>query len=216
MNVLRDFSFFWKKESFCVFFSSWAENCHTLAMNLQPIVKNAFFLSRGTFSRRLFLFWKKINSLVFPLKKWAQPSKKFITMNFWQKISARLSQLDSTPPEGLFADFFNGKESIAKTFSQLERSSLCFVETFRQVCETCITASGWICWGKMCFLLKNIGLQFFFRCEEKCPILAKKIQQHRHFWDFICLANLFQRGPFFLEKKTNNLLIFSKFRGIFF
>ena len=52
-------SFFLEKKGFWVFFSSWAENCHTLAMNLQPIVKNAFFLSRGTFSRRLILFWKK-------------------------------------------------------------------------------------------------------------------------------------------------------------
>ena len=88
--------------------------------------KMRFFRLNELFQGDCFFSEKKFNSLVFPLKKWPQLFKKFITMNFWQKTSARLSQLDSTLPRGLFAGFFPGKESIAKTFSQLERKFVKF------------------------------------------------------------------------------------------
>ena len=126
MNVLRDVSFFLKKGRFLSFFQLLGVELSYFGDESPTDCKNAFFLSRGTLLRRLFLFWKKLENLVFSFKKWAEPFKKFTTMNFWQKKSARLSQLDSTLPEGLFADFSPGKESIAKTFSQLERKFVLF------------------------------------------------------------------------------------------
>ena len=170
------FLFFWKRESFCVFFSSWAENCHTLAMNLQPTVKMRFFCLEELFQGDCFFSEKKVNSLLFSLKKWAEPFKKLKTMNFWQKISARLSELESTLPEGLLAEFFFAwKNHLQKRFRSLSGSSLCFVEKLRQIREKCITASRWICWGKVRFFWRNNGLHLFFgRWEEKCRTLAKK------------------------------------------
>ena len=146
-------------------------------MNLQPTVKMHFFLSRGTLLRRLFLFWKKLNNLAFSFKKWAEPFKKFITMNFWQKKSAPLSQLDSTLPEGLFADFFSRKrincENVFATWAEVR---YVLSKKNREIREKCITASRWICWGKICFLWRNNVLQVFSgRWEEKCWTLAKKI-----------------------------------------
>ena len=197
------FFFFEKKESFCVFFSSWVENCHTLAMNLQPTVKMRFFCLEELFQGDCFFSEKKVNSLVFSLKKWAEPFKKLKTMNFWQKISARLSELESTLPEGLLAEFFfAGKNHLQKRFRSLSGSSLCFVEKYRQIREKCITASRWICWGKVRFLWRNNGLHLFFgRWEEKCRTLAKN-QPHCQVCVFICLINLFQEEIFSWKKQT--------------
>ena len=195
--------FFLKKGRFLSFFQLLGVELSYFGDEPPTDCKKAFFLSRGTLSRRLFLFWTKINSLVFPLKKWAQLFKKFITMIFWQKISARFSQLESTLPEGLFAEFFFAeKNHLQKRFRNLSGSSLCFVEKFRQIREKCITASRWICWGIVRFLWRNNGLQLFFgRWDEKCRTLAKN-QQHCQVCVFICLKNLFQDENFSWNKQT--------------
>ena len=114
MIVLREVSVFLKKEMFLCFFQLLGGELSYFGDESPTDCKNAFFLSRRTWSRRLFLFWKIIYNLVFSFKKREEPFKKFITMNFWQKISARLSQLDSTLPEGLFADFFSRKRINCK------------------------------------------------------------------------------------------------------
>ena len=203
MNVLRDFSFFLKKGKFLRFFQLMGGKLSYFGDESPTDCKNAFFLSRGTSSTRLFFFWKKLKNLVFSLKKWAEPFKKFITMIFWQKISARLSELESTLPEGLFAEFFFAeKNHLQKRFRSLNGSSLCFVEKFRQIREKSITASRWICWGKVRFF-GEIKVYICFSVGERKNVgLWRKNQQHCQVCVFICLINLFQEEFFSWKKQT--------------
>ena len=154
MNVLRDFFFFWKKENFCVSFSSWAENCHTLAMNLQSTVKMRFFCLEVLFQGDGLFSEKKIKKLVFPIKKWREPFKNYITMIFWQKIPARLHNWIPRLQRDSLRIFLPEKNQLQNCFRNLSGSSLCFVEKIRQIRENCITASRWICWTKHVFVEK--------------------------------------------------------------
>ena len=204
MMVLGDVSFFWKKRRFLSFFQLLGGDLSYFGGESPTDCKNAFFLSRETLSRRLFLFWKKINNLVFSLKKWAEPFKKHITMNFWQKLSARLSQLDFTLPEGLFADFFPGKESIAKRFSQLERKFVMFCRKN--------SAEAWKVhhWVQMSLLKKNmffLGEIMVYKCfpvgeRKNVGLWQKKNQQHCQVCVIICLNNLFQEEKFSWKTQT--------------
>ena len=78
-------------------------------------------------------------------------------MDFWREEISPVFITGFHASRERFVDLFLGKESIAKTFSLLERNLLSFVETFRQIREKCITASKWI------FLSKKL---FFFKVEK--------------------------------------------------
>ena len=84
-------------------------------------------LSKGTFSRRSFLFWKKTDSLILCLRIWEELLKEIIKMEFWRK---NISTVVTTGFHGsrgnLCGIYFSGKESFAKTFLQLERKFVMF------------------------------------------------------------------------------------------
>ena len=124
-------SFFWKKNLFLNFFGSWAENCHTLAMNLQPIVKNAFGLSRVKFFKEIVSF---LNVFLIVWYFFSEIERNFLKnlkkMDFWPKKINTLVIARFHASRELFVDFFLGKGSIAKTFSQLERNFVKFCRNF--------------------------------------------------------------------------------------
>ena len=136
------------------FFRSWTENCRTLLMNLQPIVKKAFFLSRRTFSGRVNLFWKKTLTV------------RCFLSEFWPNIF-RISGKNGISTEKYqygcqncslclqreFLGIFSGNDSNAKRFSQLERN---FVKFFRK-----ISADSWKVHHCVQMILLRKNLCFF-------------------------------------------------------
>ena len=131
MRVLRENDFFLEKKCFWFFFGSWAENCHTLAMNLQPIVKNAFGLSRGIFFKEIVSFLKDFLTVWHFLSEIERNLlKKLKKMDFWPEKTSTFVIAGFHASKELFVDFFLGKRSVAKTFSQLERNFVKFCRNF--------------------------------------------------------------------------------------
>ena len=123
--------FFLEKKRFWFFFGSWAENCHTLAMNLQPIVKNAFGLSRGIFFEEIVSFLKDFLTVWYFLSEIERNLLKNLKkMDFWPEKTSTFVIAGFHASIELFVVFFLGKRSVAKTFSQLERNLVKFCRNF--------------------------------------------------------------------------------------
>ena len=90
---------FSNKKFFTGFFQN-VERCRTLAMNLLPIVKNAFHLSRGTFREKC-VFGKNIKCSItfFRIRETLFSSGLRKNRAFGRKVSAGLPKLDSTLPK---------------------------------------------------------------------------------------------------------------------
>ena len=115
MNVLRDISFFfWKKEGFWVLFSSWAENCNNLAMNLEPTVKMRFFCLEELFQGDCFFSEKKVNTVVFSLKKWAEPFKNLKRWIFDKKYQHGCQKWNPRFQRDSLRNFSSRKKIICK------------------------------------------------------------------------------------------------------
>ena len=176
------------------------------------------FISLKAIFKDIVSFLKKTSTIWSFVSKFER--KFFRTLgkkcNFVGKKSARLSQVDSTLPEGLFEEsFFSGKKNqIKKRFRELSGSSLCFVEPSRQVRGKCITASRWTCWGEtyMFFgrLIRRLQLKtkrklhvFFSRWVE---ILRQKNSTELSNLRFYLSIESFSWGKFSFEKI--NILVF--------
>ena len=98
INVLRK-NIFLNKKLFTKFLQN-VERCRTLAMNLLPIVKNAFHLSGGTF-REKFVDGKNLNCSIkfFRIREALFCRDLGKSRAFGRKVSARLPKLYSTLPK---------------------------------------------------------------------------------------------------------------------
>ena len=197
-------SFFLKKGRFLRFFQLLRGKLSYFGDESPTDCKNAFFLSRGVFSRRLFLFWKKnLTVWYFLSKSELNLLKKLKRWVFDKKYQHGCHNWISRFQRDSLRIFSPEKTQLQKRFRSLSGSSLCFVEKFRQIREKCITASRWVCWGIVRFLWRNNGLQLFFgRWEEKCGTLAKKINNIVRF-AFLSVWLIFSKRNFFLARNKH-------------
>ena len=143
---------FSNKKFFTGFFQN-VERCRTLAMNLLPIVKIAFHLSRGTF-REKFIFGKNIKCSItfFRIRETLFSSDLGENRAFGRKISAGLPKLDSTLPKCITKEnslfwMKNCLETFYQTFGgffldscrklQLIVNLLFYLSTATSPCENC-------------------------------------------------------------------------------
>ena len=137
MKVLRKIIFL-NKKLFTKFLQN-VERCRTLAMNLLPIVKNAFHLSTGTF-REKFVFGKNIKcSITFFRNRgeffFRDLGRKQV---LGRKASARLPKLESTLPK-----CFSKKTYFFEEISVLELFFRLLAAFFRTLAKNIKRLSNW-------------------------------------------------------------------------
>ena len=130
MRVLREIDFFGKK-MFLIFFRLLSGELSYFG-NESPTdcQKCVWSVSRNFFQGYCFFSESFFNSLVFSLRKWSQIFEEIKKIDFWPEKISTLVIVGFHASRELFADFFPGKESIAKTFWQLERKFVMFCRNF--------------------------------------------------------------------------------------
>ena len=157
------------------FFRSWTENCRTLLMNLQPIVKKAFFLSRRTFSGRVNLFWKKTLTV------------RCFLSEFWPNIfrisgknGISTENISTVVKTALFASrgnfwaFFPETIQMQKIFATGAELRWVLSKIFGRFVKRASRRPDAFVEEKYMFFWRNNRLQMFFsRWEEFCWTLAQ-------------------------------------------
>ena len=175
----RNLSLFWWMIVFENFFQTLGGFFLDFGKKTSTDCQNCIFICPEKHLQEKKFSWEKTKSFI----KVQTSSGAFFKKNWWKKLffggklSAQLSKLDSTLPEGRFGEKYvsRKKNQLKKYLFILSGNLVSFIEIVCHVYQKRFTAYRWRFWEKSFFRTKIFLRNFFRTYAENCRTLAMNL-----------------------------------------